>query len=221
MRVKKFWFHKLPEKLEDDIVVVDAYAATANLCVLLSKKPQYLIVVNERNLEKAESLYQNSILVGESEQLPPSRFAASNQLKDIRRVRVDGRKVLWMSINGSRLVEKVMKARSKGEVVAGSFSNMKAIASYFLRKREVVNIVMAGDRGVRVEEDRICGEIIEKTILGLPVDWKREKKKVVKFVKDYYDDWKGNLEFLVDCPNEFDIVPKFFVNSRGFIEVKD
>lgn len=222
VEVKKFWFHKLPGKLKGDVVIVDACAASANMCILLSKRPQCLIVVNERNLEKAENIYKSAILVGESERLPSHRFVASNNLDDMRKVKVRDKKVLWMSINGSRVVEKVMEMKNKKgeEAVAGSFSNMQAISSYFSRKRGRVNIVMAGNRGVEVEEDKICGEIIERMILGLSFDWEQAREKIKKFVKRYYGVWRRNLKFLVDYPNEFDVVPKFFINKSGFIEVK-
>lgn len=224
MEIERIWFHQLPKgrQLEGNIVMVDANAASSNLSVLLSKNPNHLIVVNEESLARARSTYSGSILVGESLSLPEEQFLASNHISDIARVEVEGRNILWMSNNGSRVLERAVKS-CQGQVLAGGFNNCLALTNFLINDSKPVYIIMSGNQGDEVLEDRICGEVIEKRLKGETFDWNAQKEQVVQFIMEYYAGQrqiKDDLPYLLHL-DQFGIVPKCFINDSGFLEVKN
>lgn len=224
--INKIWLDELPQQLTGVAIVVDAYCASANMPILLAKSPERLVVVNEDGLERARRLYPNPILIGESFVLPESEFACNNHFKNTYAVDVSGRSVLYMSLNGSRLAEEVIKRMKDGEVVAGSFQNAEAVARFAKDRKVPIHIIMAGNGGFRVEEDRICAEVIEKKIMKTPFDWEDAKEKISSFAIGYYGQFstseiEENLEYLVGRLDEFNIVPTFFLNQDGFVEVRE
>ena len=222
MEIRRVWFHSLPEKLPGHVVVVDAYAASANMSTLLSKNPNRLVIVNEENLERATQIYKNAFLVGESDLLPPSVFSFNNHPVNMYQGNVGNKDVLWMSINGSRIFEETMEHTEVGEVLAGAFNNSQALTDYLIKKGGVVYIVMAGNRGIEVAEDRICGEVIERKLKREMIDWEEVKKEISRFLVKFYDSIEAvsDLPYVVDRIDEYDIVPKCFRNSNGFLEIK-
>ena len=219
-KIKTIWFHDLKSKLDGDAIAVDVWGATLNINILLSKKPRHLIVVNEINLKKARITYADAFLVGESRIWPASSFYTSNQPGDIDRVPTRGKDILWMSANGSRVIEKAM-VLAKGGVFTGSTGNIKALANYFGKKKGNLNIILAGNLDEELEEDRICGELIRKSILGLSIDWDKEVKKIMHAIKTRYEphNWKGDLHLIPLYLNKLNNIPKGIVNEKGFIEM--
>ncbi len=222
MKIKKIWFNEMPKQLEGYAVIIDAYAASANMAILLSKSPKRLLIVNEDNLGKARQTYKNTILIGESDILPNNSFVFTNRLKDMYEGNVVGKNILWMSINGSRVFEKVVAFIAKGDVIAGSLHNSKAVVDYLLAKNaKIVYLVMAGERGLHVEEDKICADLIEKRLLKKSFNWIRAKKRISRYVSSLYTPHiYENLPFLLEHLDEFTLVPKCVKNNKGFLEVR-
>lgn len=220
VEIETIWFQNLAESLEGEAIVVDAWAASLNINILLSKKPRRLIVVNEDNLKRATEVYPEAILVGESDRLPPSRFQTSNQPGEIDKVDAFGRDILWMSVGGSRVIEKAMRI-AKGGVFVGSTGNVRALAEYFSNKKGVVTVIYAGARGQKMTEDKICGDLIKKAILGIPIDWQVEVNKISQAIKSFYpsSNWEKDLYLIEEYLNRFDAVPSGIVNSQGFIQM--
>ncbi len=223
MNIERFWFHHLAvnQKLDGNVVMVDANAASSNMSVLLSKQPNHLVVVNEQSLSQARDAYPNSVLVGESRSLPENEFSASNHISDIAQVDGKGRNILWMSNNGSRVFERAIKI-SRGKILAGAFNNCSALVNFLRSDLSTVYIIMAGNQGDEVLEDRICGELIEKRLKGESFDWLTQKEQVAQFLLKYcvgqkqiYDD----LSYLFNL-DQFDIIPGCSINDSGFLEVR-
>jgi len=219
-QLKTFWFHELPEQIIGDVIVVDAWAASLNICILLAKKPTHLIVVNEQDLLKVKSFYSGAILVGESDILVPRRFQASNLPGDIDQVPAQDKTILWMSVNGSKVIEKAMKIIQNGQVFIGSTGNVKALSRRFSKKLNSLNIIISGSRGKEVKEDKLCGKLIEKAILNLPINWKSEVEQIMEAVKKTYPpfNWEKDINLIPDYLNRFLIVPKIIHNRNGFLE---
>lgn len=223
MKIKRIWFHQLPigEKLEGNVVMVDANAASSNMSVLLSKKPVHLIVVNEDNLSRARDTYLNSVLVGESLLLDENEFSASNHITDMLQVE-EVKNILWMSINGSRVFERAVRS-SQGKILAGAFNNCLALVNFLVSDIKPVYIIMAGNQGDEVLEDRICGEIIEKRLKGESFDWDTQKEQVAQFLLEYcagQRQIKNDLPYLLNL-DQFDIIPNCYINDSGFLEIKN
>lgn len=224
MTIEKVWFHDLqksPRELNGTVVVIDAQAATANMAILLSKKPRRIIVVNEENLGRARQTYPDGLLIGESNALPESAFTWDNHQQSMYESSPKGRDLLWMSINGSRLIEFALAHTKEANILAGSFINARAIADYSKEKHLPVTIIMAGDQGVEVVEDRISADVIEHYIDKTPFDWESLKKKITNAFRTHYaQEVLVDIPFLVDHLNEFSIVPKCVINPDGFIEIR-
>lgn len=223
MKIERIWFHELkksPRELSGAVIAVDAQAATANMAILLSKKPNRLIVVNEQNLDRARRTYQSGILIGESNTLPESAFVWNNYQKSMHESNPTGKILLWMSINGSRVMEFAIAHSKSGEVLAGSFANAQAIADYCKGKYLPMTIIMAGDQGVEVDEDRICADVIDHYTHETPFDWKPLKEEIITAFRTHYaQEVSVDIPYLVDHLNEFSIVPRCLINTDGFIEV--
>lgn len=222
--IKKVWFHNLkksPREFSGTVIVVDAQAATANMAILLSKKPNRIIVVNEQNLDRARQAYPGAILIGESNSLPQSTFVWDNHQQSMYEGDAAGRDILWMSVNGSRLMEFAIAYTKDGEVLSGSFMNTQAIAKHCKSKQSPITIIMAGDQGEEVVEDRICADVIKHYIDDAPFDWKPLKREIITAFKTHYEpEVLVDIPYLVDHLNEFSVIPRCFINGEGFIEVK-
>lgn len=218
--ITKIWFSKLPQELNGNIVVIDAFAASANMSILLSKSPKRLVVVNETTLHDARKVYSDSVLIGESDILKPTAFAFSNQLKDMYHGDATAKTILWMSVNGSRVFERAMQIVHNGSVLAGAFCNSKAVAEYLMKSPQNTTLIMAGNRGTEVDEDRLCADVIEYRLRNRTFDWEEIKRKVSEFITRYYEPTEAhdNLFYLLRL-DEFNIVPKCFLNEYGFIEI--
>lgn len=219
VEIRTFWFHQLKSIVADYIVSVDAWAASLNIDILLFKKPRHLIVVNENNLKKAIKTYPKALLVGESDQLSPKHFFASNQPGEIDKVPATGKNILWMSVNGSKVIEKAVQM-TKGKVVIGSTGNVNTLARYFSLKKGTVVVIYAGNRGQKVAEDKLCGDLIVKAILKQKINWQEEVKKIAQVIKSSYPppDWQNDLYLIESYLNKFGVVPQAVVNKQRFIE---
>lgn len=231
MEIKKVWFDELPQNLEDDlgdVVVVDANAATTNTSILLSKGPQRLIVVNEKILPLAQRYYPDSILVGESQSIPPENFYFSNRIPDMWHGQVKRKSVLWMSHNGSRVFERMVGATS-GDVLAGAFCNATSLAQHLQGRSRLVTIIMSGNLGYQAAEDRLAAEVIACKIRGQSFDWEKIQKKVADDLR-WYCQWKlghilpgldDDIGLLLSSLDRFPIIPRALLNSEGFIQITD
>ncbi len=218
MEVKKIWFDELPDSLDGDSVVIDAYAGSTNIPLILARNPKRLIAVNEENLTQASQTYPSSILIGESDR-PNLAFVAANHPDSISGLSLKDRDVLWMSINGSRVLERVQGITSNGLVLTGAFNNSRALLDYLQRKNKDFNIVMAGSRGIRVEEDRLCGDYLESRLYGKPLEW----ADVVLGVADAIlrsdpENARINIAYVLNL-DRYHIVPRCFKNPDGFLEI--
>lgn len=83
MIINKYWLWDLPKKIEGIAIVIDTFAATTNLPIIISEKPGKLIITNEENLVKAKNVYPDGLVIGESTTLPKNTFICSNFPSDI------------------------------------------------------------------------------------------------------------------------------------------
>ena len=224
MTIEKVWFHDLeksPRELSGTIMVIDAQAATANMAILLSKNPSRIIVVNEKNLGLARTVHPSGILIGESNTLPTNAFAWDNHQDSMYKSNVKGKTLLYMSINGTKLVDFALARLKQGEVITGSLLNAQAIANYGKEKGLPITMLMSGDQGEEVAEDKICADVIEHQIHGTIFDWNALKKEIVMFFKNHYRrEVDVDIPYLTDHLNSLAIVPRCMVNEEGFIEVR-
>lgn len=93
MEIEKRWFADFtPREIEkirqrrETVVVVDLWAATTNLVLMVAKKPARVIVVNDQRYPQAARTYTGAILIGESRKTLQEKFVSSNDPMEIERV---------------------------------------------------------------------------------------------------------------------------------------
>lgn len=218
MKISKYWLWQAPQEIFSPVVAIDVWAATSNLVTILSKDPKHLIIVNEENFQKAQALYPNSVLVGESSILPKKVFAVGNYPLDIYNASFDNKSVLFMTANGTRVFEKYQDR----QVFGCAFVNLAAV-SEFLRNQKQLTIIMAGDKPKQTLEDEICSQVLIKEIKKEKYDWEVLSEKIKRFVKDYYQ-WpeaeeNQGLPIVLDC-SKYEIIPVSNLNKDGFVEIE-
>ena len=235
MQVDKRWFLDFrPEEIEEIrqnqelVVVVDLWAATTNIILMLTKKPSRLVIVDDEKYATAKNLYQRTVLIGESDHIPPESFAAgSNRTFDVDQVDIDGKTVLYLSFNGARVIE-AFAGPQKGLVFVGAMTNFGVLAKELLRLGpDKVNIVAAGNltgklRGAVFVEDFMGAEILEKELKGQRFDLEAErdrmKREMLGYLTEDLEDADEKVWPYIFGP-QVDILATAFINKNGFAEV--
>lgn len=221
MKVYKYWFWEMPQEINSPAVIIDSWAATTNISIILSQRPERLIITNEKKLVESQSLFPDALTIGESNILPKETFARSNFPYDISQGDFKDRIILYMSTNGTKLMEATF-AKTK-QIVSCSFNNLSAIKNWLIRKNEQeVTIIMAGQMGIEAQEDRVCADILEKELKGDIYSWQMVAREVEKYIKNYYiipQKYQGSLPYVLDL-NAYNIVPVAVRNKQGFLEIK-
>ncbi len=220
MQIKIYWFWEASRLISSPIVVIDAWAATTNLSLILSKKPKRLILVNEKNYQKALKIYKGSFLMGESFQLPPTKFNFTNYPSDLYQADLKNQSLLYMTANGTRVFEKF---KDKKMVIGAAFNNLAAVVS-FLKKYSKISLVLAGDYPHKVLEDKICAQIYLCELRNKKYNWQAIKKRLSEIIVNYYT-WpatqeKEGLRHIFE-KSRYNIIPTAKVNKEGFVEIKD
>lgn len=223
MKIRKYWFWEIPKKTTGIAIVIDAWAATTNIPILLSQKPKRLIITNEEKLFLSQKIFPDALTIGESITLPKETFSASNFPADIVKANFRGKTVLYMSSNGTKLIEAIFN--KTGVVISCSFNNLSAVCKWFyLQKEKELSIIMAGELGKEVEEDRVCADILEKELKGFYYNWDATAKGIKKCINSYYSAFSekvvDSLSYVVDR-NRYVLVPKVFRNREGFLEINN
>lgn len=237
MDVERRWFADFSkEEIEgicarrETVVVVDLWAATTNIVLMLGKKPARLIVINDDKYQAAKKLYKGALLIGQSYQISQEEFAAkSNKTSDIDQVDIAGKTVLYLSFNGARVIE-AFSGSDSGQVFVGSMTNLEALVS---KLRELdpskVNVVAAGNLtgemgGVSFVEDWLGGEAIEMELKGQKFDFatfaERIKQTMTSFDRDDLEDAEEKVWPYI-FGRQVVVLPTSFVNRDGFVEVVD
>jgi phosphosulfolactate phosphohydrolase-like enzyme len=235
MNVQKRWFADLSsEEIEgirrkhEIVVVVDLWAATTNIVLMLGKKPKRLILINDQKYAKAKEIYPDGVLIGQSKSIPEKKFAsASNNSADVDQVDVLGKVVLYISFNGARILETFADGE-KGWVFTGSLTNYWELIGYLrARNSPKVNIIAAGDLtdelgGAKPMEDWFGSKIFEKAILGEKFDFEFGTQQIKKqlLIQGGYDlENAQNKIWPYIFGSQVDILPTAFINNQGFVEV--
>ena len=237
MKIQKRWFADFkPQEIEEirlkqeTVVVVDLWAATTNIVLMLRKKPERLIVVNDEKYLRAKEVYQDAVLVGQSTEIPQDAFASStNQSFDVDQVDVAGKIVFYLSFNGTRVLE-AFSTNQKGLLFVGALSNYESLVHH-LRRSDVenVHIVASGNLtgemgGVVFIEDLMGGEVIEKKLKGGVFDFEVFSGQIKRAMLSYHPEDLQEAEEKI-WPYIFGpqvkILPTAFVNEEGFVEVVD
>ena len=190
MHTKILWPWELPEVLNGIAVIADVWGATTNITTFLRKGVKKLLIVNKNNVQRAKTEYKNALVIGESLELPPGFFDASNYPSDVTSIDVENRIVLYMSNNGSHVIESAFQ-RKAIKTITVSFTNIRVISDYLKNLKENVYLIPSGDIGSsdsKVAEDLICVESLDKLIKGKTVDLEKAQEDAKSFISVNYGD---------------------------------
>lgn len=226
MSAKIAWPWELPDVLGGVAVVADVWGATTNINSFFRKGVKKLFIVNANNVKRAKNFYKDALIIGESLELPKNFFDSSNYPSDIEKVNVRGKTVLYMSNNGSRIIEFVIRKGTK-KVITVSFTNISAVANYLKREKENIYLIPSGDIesvNQKVLEDLICVESLDKLTRGVHVDLEKAQKEAENFIKINYAkenfDQVSNFKIVFNL-NSSKAIPVCNQEKQGWIKVVD
>lgn len=225
MKINYFWSWEVPDEPVDVYVIIDVYAATSNIPVMLFMKPKNLFVINEDSLINIKNKYPNSLLVGESDELPKEMFAAKNLPYNIGKLKLKNKTILYMSNNGSRVIEKVIRVHPQF-VVTASFNNLFAVSTWITNHNfSLINIISSGEKSFpdyEANEDFYCAQALGRLLKKDKSKISYYLKKAKDFVKSAYSPpvpLKENYS-LIFTLNRFSLVPICYFEKEGYISIK-
>ena len=184
-----------------------------------------MFIVNEDNLIKIKNNYPDSLVVGESDKLPKESFAAQNLPYNIKKLKLKNKTVLYMSNNGSRVIEKAIKINPHF-VITASFNNLLAVSSWILNHNFLsVNLISSGERSFldcKADEDFYCAQALGKLLKNDKSKNSYYLKKSKNFVRFAYAPpgfLKENYSFIFTL-NRFSLVPICYFEKEGYISIK-
>lgn len=216
------WPWELPDTIEGNAVIIDINAATTNICMILARKAKDLIIVNSNNVVEIKKRYPGCLVTGESDSLPHDFFDANNCTNVIARLSIENKTILYMSNNGSRTIELVIRKKATN-VIACSFTNIHAVANWVKEHAtETVYVIPSGDKQFKdpqVIEDQVCAEAIKALIIGNPIDWEALFNRGKEFIRDNYADFSEEetaMQFSIDS---YPVLPLCIKDEKGLIKI--
>ena len=237
MQVERRWFADFKqEEIEgirvrrETVVVVDLWAATTNIVLMLAKKPARLILINDEKYSQAARVYPDAVLIGQSNIIPEEKFASStNKSADVDKVDIGGKVVLYVTFNGTRVLE-AFSGNEAGFVFAGALTNYQVLTDHLKKVNPAkVKIAAAGNLtgelgGVTFLEDWLGAELYEKSLRGEKFDFRIEsecfKKELLAQGREDLEEAEEKIWPFIFAP-ESNVLPTSFINGDGFVEVVD
>lgn len=141
------------------VAVVDTLRATTTMTVLLERGA--LAVRPVADLEDAYAIKARDpevLLGGERQNQPPEGFDGGNSPDDWPRSRINGRRVVFTTTNGTAAIERVCAIR---RVVLASLLNAEACGQYLWALERPTLLVASGARhSVSLEDVVACGAVV-------------------------------------------------------------
>ncbi|OGG05045.1 hypothetical protein A2Z33_07225 [Candidatus Gottesmanbacteria bacterium RBG_16_52_11] len=185
MKILRYWHWDMPQKINGAAVFVDVFAAATNIALILSKFPTVIILVNRSNIDAMRRKYPDSVLIGESAS-GHIRFDYPHMPVSFIDADLMGKTVLFMSINGTAVVEKALATGAAPVLIAG-YVNMSATLR-FLRTLQIPEcmFLMSGDENSpTVEDEKFVMDFSQLANGGIP-DWSTSERDSRTFMSGFY-----------------------------------
>jgi len=226
MQSKIIWsFEAKEEDVRGSIVVVvDVWAATSNIALMLAHGAKELILVDEQTIRSTIQRIPKALVVGESlDSSITELFSCSNSPCDIDKLDVDGKSIIYMTNNGTRVISHAL-AQGATSVLTASYLNILAVAKTLQqRKKEPCVIIASGERTIadtipdkKAWEDYYCSEALQEVIRGGNVNWKTRMNQSKEFITQHYDYSMESLQLVHQIDNAT-VLPQFIRGADGFI----
>ncbi len=143
---------------EKAVVVVDTLRATTTMNTMLANGARAVMPVAGVDEARAIKLSSDEVLlVGERHNVPPPDFDGGNSPLEYPRSRVDGRRVVLTTTNGTQAVA---RCQDSAEMAAGALINASAVRAWLNQTGLDGVIVMAGSEGRLALEDWLAAGAI-------------------------------------------------------------
>jgi phosphosulfolactate phosphohydrolase-like enzyme len=129
MKINTLWSWELPVKINGTVMVTDILAATSNLTYFVAQKAQHILIVNRDTLREGINQYPNALVIGDIPEGLSEYFDSSNSADKVMNLDVTGKNIIYMSGNGTRVIEEVYK-RNPDQVGVLSFLNMQSVKKW-------------------------------------------------------------------------------------------
>ena len=224
MNVYTYWPWELPPKLAGTAVVADVWAATTNIAHFISRGTARLLVVNSTSVREVKKRFPGALTIGESLDLPKDFFDVSHIPPASINADVAGRIVIYMSNNGTRVIEDVF-AKGANVVAAITFSNLPSVVSWLNNRGDkAITVALSGeiifdDR--RSMEDYYCAKALSDLLADQKADISKYINDARTFMKEHYTGISVKRDFEVALsPSLYPVVPLCTKLYDGLIEVK-
>lgn len=212
MKINIRWPWELSPELPGIAVVIDVNAATTNLPLLLYHQVKKLLIVNEESVLRLKKKIHDALIIGESRTLPENTFDSNNFPFEIQKLNLRDKTILYMSNNGSRVIEKVFKFGAQTILTAG-FVNFQSVINWLSENQsQPLTLIPAGeiifpDR--KSYEDYYCAQAIKNMLekRGKVFELMNRARKFVSRKYDpYIKDIEKNLQIEFNL-NKFPLIP--------------
>lgn len=204
MDLKIIWsFEANREDVKGSIaVVVDVWAATTNIALILAHGAKELILVREETIRSAINQFPDAFIVGEStDGKTASLFTCSNSPSQVNKLDVTDKTVLYMTNNGTRVIEKALQ-QGADQVITVAFVNISSVAkSLQTNISKPVSIIASGERTIadkipdqKAWEDYYCAQALCDLINTEHNDSEKYINKSKEFIKSHYQYFEESLQ---------------------------
>lgn len=229
MDIKIIWsFEAKREDVKGSIaVVVDVWAATTNIALMLAHGAKELILVREETIRSAINQYPGAFIVGEStDEKTTSLFTCSNSPSQVNNLDVTDKTVLYMTNNGTKVIEKAL-LQGADPVMTAAFVNISSVAQALRMERsKKVCIIASGEQTIadkipdqKAWEDYYCAQTLCDLINTEHIDCEKYIKKSKEFIKSHYR-YQGESLQIVHRLDSISINPFCITGSDGLILIK-
>lgn len=161
--------------LDTDVaVLIDVFRATTSIVVMLYKNAVEIIPFeNETGAWEYFKNHRDHVLVGEKDGIKISGFHHGNSPSELINVEFGGKRVIFVSTNGTRVLKKIGAKR----IYIASFLNADAILE---KIPEDAPLVCANRMNFFSIEDFLCASYIKARKLNIDVDFSRLKNTILR-----------------------------------------
>lgn len=226
------------KKISGVAVVADVYAATTNLGTFIAKEAAEIFLVNKRSMRRAFELYPDAVLIGETidpEEIQVLKdygkeFYCSNYPTAIEKVSLVGKTVLFISHNGSKVIELAFENGAQ-EVYTVAYTYFESVWKY-LSGRDASNLtfIASGEKtepaisDLKSLEDYRILEDLRKKLTSVNVNLSESVAFMNTFIQSHYPSLGGQrakMLKIISHINSIQAVPVCRQPSNGLIEIQD
>jgi phosphosulfolactate phosphohydrolase-like enzyme len=227
MRIDICWPWELDRDIPHTVVVCDVFAATTNITSFLSRGVNRLYITNMENINDVRQHNPKALLIGESNDLPKNYFDVSNEPADACRADVYGRDVIYMSNNGTKVMETAFQKKATS-VIAAAFTNIETVGTW-IRERNVsdITLIPAGEcvfSDPHTIEDLVCCITLRDIVKGKTLQWEPIVRRVRRYILTHYNPYtlklNDDLEIVLER-NRYPSVPVCFWQKYGLISIEN